>query len=104
MTTTSPEPWSADWIDPRLRQWTKVMCSTGFEGKGVHSESWVDRAVAVGPALIADAYFALLMWTPEWQKHFRNLEQSKQQQQSQPVKRQAASIESGVAVQLALPI
>ena len=80
------------------------MCSTGFEGKGVHSESWVDRAVAVGPALIADAYFALLMWTPEWQKHFRNLEQSKQQQQSQPVKRQAASIESGVAVQLALPI
>ena len=99
MTAVSPEPWSADWIDPRLRQWTKVMSSTGFEGKGVHSESWVDRAVAVGPALIADSYFALLMWTPEGL-----LQLESEPQPSQPAKPQAVSTGAGETVQLVLDI
>ncbi len=95
MTAESPEPWSAHWVAAHLAVWTKVMNSTGFESKGVHSESWVDRAVAVGPALIADSFYALLTWTPEWQKLMRQQEQANLQ---------AASTGAGEAVQLGLPI
>jgi hypothetical protein len=111
MSAESPRSWGLNSLYPYALGWDHVADSIGLERKGLKSDSWVDQAVAVGPALLSEAYRFLMGLSPEYQQILRDEEQSKQlqcqpakPQQSQPVKRKAASIESGVAVQLALPI
>ena len=103
MTTESPEPWGLVWLHPYSYGWQCAGDTVGRVGKGLKSDLWIDRAIAVGPWLLAEAFAQLMAWTPEYQQILRDQEQAKQpaKQQAKP---QAASTGAGGAVQLVLPI
>ena len=99
MTVKTHEPWGLEWLHPYSHGWQCAGDTVGRVGQGFKSDLWIDRAVAVGPWLLAEAFAQLMSWTPEYQQILRDKEQSQQ-----PAKPQAASTGAGGTVQLVLDI
>ena len=95
--TAAPEPWSAAWLAPFVTGWEAVAQASGpCGGKGIKSQWWPDQVLAVGPALLAEAYKMLIFLTPECREFVRTLDR--------PATARSTSAESGTVEQLGLPI